>query len=320
MSTPVTDFLRHHYRHFNAATLVDAADAYVSHLDRGGKMMVTVAGAMSTAELGLSLAEMIRAGKVHAITCTGANLEEDVFNLVAHDHYERIPNYRDLGPEDEKRLEDAGLNRVTDTCIPEEQAFRVIEKHLLELWQEADRSGERRFPHQFAYKLLLEKLTKADFQIDPKDSWLLAAAERNLPLRLIELMPMGPIADGWEQRYVSAERMRQLLQPVVAHWQPGKATHDAAHMWTATLRDGRTARVGFITPMSEHFCDACDRLRITAVGDIYPCLMDAPRGNLLDAVRQRDTAAIDRAIDHAYRDKADVHPPIAPGIMTHLGG
>ena len=70
---------------------MDAAKGYVAHLDNGGKMMITLGGAMSTAELGLSLAEMIRQDKVHLITCTGANLEEDVFNLVAHDYYERVP-------------------------------------------------------------------------------------------------------------------------------------------------------------------------------------------------------------------------------------
>ena len=130
---PLSEFIRHHYRHFNAATLVEAATAYRELVEGGGKMMVTLAGAMSTAELGLSLAEMIRQERVHAITCTGANLEEDVFNLVAHDHYVRIPNWRNLRPEDEKLLESSGLNRVTDTCIPEDKAFRVIEGHMLEL-------------------------------------------------------------------------------------------------------------------------------------------------------------------------------------------
>src|SRR6185295_12445692 len=96
---PITDFILHHYRHFNAAALVDAAKGYVTHMDEGGKMMVTLAGAMSTAELGLSLAEMIRQDKVDIISCTGANLEEDIMNLVAHSHYKRVPNYRDLTPQ-----------------------------------------------------------------------------------------------------------------------------------------------------------------------------------------------------------------------------
>src|SRR3954470_16537307 len=128
MPGPVSRFIDLHYRHFNAATLRDAADGYTAHLAAGGRMLVTLAGAMSTAELGISLAEMIRAGKVHAICCTGANLEEDIFNLVAHTHYERIPHYRDLTAKDEQALLDRHLNRVTDTCIPEEEAMRRIER------------------------------------------------------------------------------------------------------------------------------------------------------------------------------------------------
>src|SRR5207247_10809404 len=100
-----------------AAVLKDAAEAYVAHLDRGGKMMITLAGAMSTAELGISLAEMIRRGKVHAITCTGANLEEDLFNLVARSQYVRLPNYRELTLQQEEELLPRHLNRVTDKCI-----------------------------------------------------------------------------------------------------------------------------------------------------------------------------------------------------------
>lgn len=188
MPLTISQFVRQHFRHFNAATLREAAEAYRAHVDSGRKMMITLAGAMSTAELGLSLAEMIRRDKVHAITCTGANLEEDVFNLVAHDHYRRVPNWRNLRPEDEKQLERGGLNRVTDTCIPEDKAFRAIEKPMLELWQEADAAGERLLPHQFVYRLVRDRLTEADFQIDPADAWVVEAARRDLPL----------FVPGWE--------------------------------------------------------------------------------------------------------------------------
>src|SRR5918994_1962081 len=119
---PVSNFIEHHYRHFNAAALMDAAKGDVTHLEEGGKMMITLAGAMSTAELGKSLAEMIRQDKIHIISCTGANLEEDIMNLVAHNSYKRIPNYRDLTPSEERELLDNHFNRVTDTCIPEEEA------------------------------------------------------------------------------------------------------------------------------------------------------------------------------------------------------
>lgn len=184
----ITQFIKRHYRHFNAATVVDAAEAYSRHIDSGGQMLVTLAGAMSTAELGISLAQMIRQGKVHAISCTGANLEEDVYNLVAHDHYERIPHYRELSPAQEKALHDRHLNRVTDTCIPEEEAIRRIEHAVLDEWTSAEKRGERYFPHEFFYRILLGAKLKKHYQIDPKDSWLLAAAQKNLPM----------VVPGWE--------------------------------------------------------------------------------------------------------------------------
>jgi deoxyhypusine synthase len=178
----VKQFISHHYRHFNAAALVDAARAYEKLLDEDGRMLITLAGAMSTAELGLSLAEMIRQGKVHAICCTGANLEEDLFNLVAHDHYVRVPDYRDLTPADEQELLDRQLNRVTDTCIPEEEAMRALEHVLLELWRRAESRGERFFPHQFMFQAIREGLLEGSYQIDPKNSWMVAASERDLPI------------------------------------------------------------------------------------------------------------------------------------------
>jgi len=185
---PISRFVEHHYRHFNAAALTDAAKAYEKLLNDGGKMFMTIAGAMSTAELGLSLAEMIRQDKVHGICCTGANLEEDVFNLVAHDHYKRVPHYRQLSPEDEEALLKQHMNRVTDTCIPEHEAMRRIESAVLEEWVKADKAGERYFPHEFMYKILLTGKLKASYQIDPKDSWLMAAAQKNLPM----------FVPGWE--------------------------------------------------------------------------------------------------------------------------
>lgn len=187
-SKSIKAFIKHHYRHFNAAALVDAAEGYHQFINKGGKMLLAMAGAMSTAELGLSLAEMIRQDKIHAISCTGANLEEDVYNLVAHSHYVRIPNWRDLTPEDEHELLDRHLNRVTDTCIPEEEAIRRIEHVILEEWQRADQAGERYFPHEFLYRILLSGRLEKDYEIDPKDSWLLAAAQKNLPI----------FVPGWE--------------------------------------------------------------------------------------------------------------------------
>jgi len=184
----IKDFITHHYRHFNSAVVIDAAQSYVDHIDRGDKMFVTLAGAMSTAELGLSLAEMIRQGKVHGICSTGANLEEDIFNLVAHNQYKRVPNYRTLSDDDELELLAGGWNRVTDTCIPEEEAMRRIERRMLDLWKAASEKGERYFPYEYMYQLIESGVLEEWYEIDPRNAWLLAACERKLPV----------FVPGWE--------------------------------------------------------------------------------------------------------------------------
>ncbi len=185
---PVKQFIQRNYKHFNAAVVIDAAEGWIKHLENGDKMLVTLAGAMSTAELGISLAEMIRQDKVHAICCTGANLEEDIFNLVAHTHYRRVPNYRHLTAQEEMDLCGQGFNRVTDTCIPEHEAMRRIEHRLLPLWQKAEAEGKAYFPHEYMYQLIESGVLKEFYDIDPKDSWMLAAYEKKLPI----------IVPGWE--------------------------------------------------------------------------------------------------------------------------
>lgn len=178
----VQNFIKRNYRHFNAAVLRDASDSFIAHLNKGGKMFLSMAGAMSTAELGILLAEMIREDKIHGICCTGANLEEDIFNLVAHEHYERVPGYRNLTSEEEEALLKRGMNRVTDTCIPEEEAMRKIERKLLHFWKKADQNKERYFPYQYIYQLIKSGELEENYQIDPKDSWVLAACEKDIPI------------------------------------------------------------------------------------------------------------------------------------------
>ena len=171
---PISEFIEKYFLHFNAASLVDAAKGYEQQLEQGSKMLVSLAGAMSTAEIGKIFAEMIRQDKVHIISCTGANLEEDIMNLVAHSHYKRIPNYRDLTPQDEWDLLLKGLNRVTDTCIPEDEAFRRLQKHIFKIWQDTEEEEERFFPHEFMYKLLLSGVLEEYFEIDLKEGTTVA--------------------------------------------------------------------------------------------------------------------------------------------------
>lgn len=182
-ASPIRSFMRHHFRHFNARELTAAAEGYVHFVspEQGGKMMVTLAGAMSTAEIGVSLAEMIRQGKVHAISCTAANLEEDLFNLVAHDDYRVIQDWRALSVEDEVTLRDAGFNRVTDTCIPE-TVVRHLEHRMIKLWRAADKKGESHSPAHYAFALLDDEELKQYYHVPREQSWLAAAKDAGIPV------------------------------------------------------------------------------------------------------------------------------------------
>jgi deoxyhypusine synthase len=179
--TTISGFMETHFKHFNARETLDAAKAWNALLDTGGKMFLTIAGAMSTAELGISLARMIREGKVHAICSTAANLEEDIFNLFAHHDYKLVPNYRDLSPAEEKALYDEGYNRVTDTCIPE-TVMRHTENILIDMWAEAADKGEAKFPYEYMYDVLDTPGIEEHFNVAREHSWVLAAKEMGLTI------------------------------------------------------------------------------------------------------------------------------------------
>lgn len=227
------DFMKRNFRHFNSAVVIDAAEAYIAHINKGGKMLVTLGGAMSTAELGITLAEMIRQGKVHGICATGANLEEDIFNLVAHDYYKRVPHYRNLTAEQELELRNKGMNRVTDTCIPEEEAMRRIERKCLKLWQKADQTKQRYFPYEYMYQLIRGGEIKELYQIDPKDSWVLAACEKNLPI----------FVPGWEDSTLGNIFVANVIHKEVSNFQvvkSGLETMAALIDWYKANTQGET--------------------------------------------------------------------------------
>ena len=178
---PILEFVTRNYKNFNSRSTRDALFAYWDHVRSGGRMYWAMAGAMSSAQLGITLAPAIRAGLVHGLAVTGANLEESLFRLVAHDHYKDFPHYRYLTKDDDAAILAQRMRRVTDTSIPEDEAFRAVEKFLVPMWEKATKNGERRFWHEYFYELV-QKLPKKLLQGPPEESWLLAAAEKNLPL------------------------------------------------------------------------------------------------------------------------------------------
>ncbi|MDX2192899.1 MAG: deoxyhypusine synthase family protein [Gemmatimonadales bacterium] len=219
MST-IRTFLDDHFLHFNAREVVAAARAWEAHLAAGGKMMVTLAGAMSTAKLGKILSRLIRAGKVHAISCTGANLEEDLFNLLAYNDYRIIEDWRALSVADEKALYDAGYNRVTDTAIPE-TIMRHMERELLEAWKRACANGERKFESDFLREVFEGGRMERHYQIGAENSWLLAAWEMGIPV----------YHPGWEDSTTGNMFAAAVFRGEVAHHQCVKSgTEQMEHL------------------------------------------------------------------------------------------
>lgn len=271
----VSDFMTKHFRHYNARETLSAARAYQSFIDRDqGMMLVSLAGAMSTAELGISLAEMIRQGKVHAISCTAANLEEDLFNLFAHNEYRVIENWRSLSTEDEVALRDAGYNRVTDTCIPETVMMHMQDR-LVKYWSEAASKGEQYFAYEYMFKILEEEELRQHYQVPLEHSWLYAAKQAGIPVYSpgIEDSTLGNmftarVMDGTVQSHAALKTGTQQLEHL-ANWYKRVSTERpvgffqigggiagdfaicAVPMWIQDLDDAHLRRWAYFAQISD---------------------------------------------------------------------
>jgi deoxyhypusine synthase len=197
--TPVSAFAERTLNHCNGGAALQAAQWLKGHLDGGGKLVVTIAGGLSSFQVGVMLAELIREDKVHMVSATGANHEESYYRYVAHSHYAYIPRYTELTPEQEAELRDAGLRRITDTFLPEEESVRIMEPHFIKMWQEAEKQGKRYFPHEYFSRLFAEKLIKPDPASNPNDCWTYAAFQKNIPIVVpgFEDSTMGNIFAGY---------------------------------------------------------------------------------------------------------------------------
>lgn len=219
----ISQFMERNYRHFNARETLASAKSYKQFVENGGKMLVSMAGAMSTAELGITLAEMIRQDKVHAISTTAANLEEDLFNLFAHNEYRVIEDWRALSADDEVELYEQGFNRVTDTCIPETVMMHMQER-LTKYWIEQGETGEGLLPYEYFYKLLDEEDLKQHYQIPIEDSWVYAAKQKKLKIyspgtedSTLGNMFTARVMDGTVKSHRALKSGTQQLE-VLAEW------------------------------------------------------------------------------------------------------
>lgn len=216
-SKSISAYAQKTLKHTNAGATLRAALWLKKHLQKGGKLVVTLAGALSSFQIGVTLAELIRNNQVHLISATGANHEESYYRYAAHSHYAYIPRYTELTPQQEAELRDAGLRRITDTFLPEDESVRIMEPHLLKMWQQAQTSGKRYFPHEYFRRLFSEKLIKPDPQANPNDCWAYAAYQKNIPILIpgFEDSTMGNIFSGHTYTGSHKKKGETILDPKI---------------------------------------------------------------------------------------------------------
>jgi len=214
---PVSAFAERTLNHTNGGATLQSALWLKEHLKNGGKIMVTLGGALSSFQIGVMLAELIRKKKVHIVSATGANHEESYYRYVAHSHYANIPRYTELTPEQEAELRDNGLRRITDTFLPEDESVRIMEPHLLKMWKEAEKKCERYFPHEYFRRLFSEHLIKPDSQANPADCWAHAAYEKNIPIVIpgFEDSTMGNIFASYTYSGIHKKKGDVTLNPSI---------------------------------------------------------------------------------------------------------
>jgi len=242
--TPVTAFAELTLKHLNGGSTLQSALWLKQHLANGGKLVVTLAGALSSFEVGVMLAELIRKNKVHLVSATGANHEESYYRYVAHSHYANIPRYTELTPEQEAELRDAGLRRITDTFLPEDESVRIMEPHLLKMWKEAGKNGQTHFPHEYFRRLFKEKLISADSQANPQDCWAYAAYEKDIPIVIpgFEDSTMGNIFSSYTYKGQHKKKGDVVIHPSVM-----KTGLDYFHlMYDWYMKESKTSPIAFL--------------------------------------------------------------------------
>ncbi len=192
--TPITNWLVDRKRHCNGGRTVDAGLWLKDHCNDGGRIFMSMAGAGSSFQMGRDIGEMIRAGKIAGLSVTGANMEESLYRLISNSDYAYIPNYEQLTRMQEKELDNAGLRRITDTFLPEEESVRKVLSKLEILWREADATGKSFFWHEYFWQLFERNLVELDEE-DAENCWLYQAWKYKIPVFVpgIEDSTMGNI-------------------------------------------------------------------------------------------------------------------------------
>lgn len=218
-------------------------------------------------------------------------------------------------------LVEAGLDWVNvslESLRPER--YRAITRFgvLENVWE-----GIRRVSQAGLKVVKINTLIMKDHNDDEFEEWLRLIQDHDLIVRFLELMPIGEVNNnGGMVHFVNLTEVRQRLIAthglVPAEVERGNGP---ARYWTVP---GARGKIGFITPISDKYCDTCNRFRLTAIGELRPCLAYDTHVHLGQAIRARDTAAVEAGFLRAAHIKpAGHHWEVGQKtgtVMSNLGG
>ncbi len=201
-------------------------------------------------------------------------------------------------------LVDAGLDwvNVSLESLRPERYHKITRFGILEnVWEGIRRVSEAGIP-----TIKINALIMKDENDDEFEAWLDLIRERDLVVRFLEVMPIGEVNNnGGMDKFVNLTEVREQLIAthglVPAQVERGNGP---ARYWKVP---GAKGKIGFITPISDKYCNTCNRFRLTAIGDLRPCLAYDTQVSLGEAIKRRDAAAVEAGFLEAAHLKPRGH-------------
>ena len=218
-------------------------------------------------------------------------------------------------------LAQSGLNRINislDSLEPER--FTEITRHgiLEDVWEGIEAASRAGLSPIRINALLLE-----GFNDDEVEDWLALTKKHSIDVRFMELMPIGEGAElGRLGEYLNLTSLRQrLVEERGLEPADPELGNGPARYWR---EPGAKGRIGFITPMSNSYCDTCSRMRLTSKGELRACLAYDEHVDISEALRAGDREATVAGFRRAVAEKPAGHQwhdgEITKTGMSVLGG
>jgi cyclic pyranopterin phosphate synthase len=220
-----------------------------------------------------------------------------------------------------EELKRAGLDWVNVSVDSLDSGrFREITRfgELDRVWEGIERAAEAGLT-----PVKINTLVLRGFNDDEVESWLKLTLDHELVVRFLELMPIG---EGVTlKRLGSFANLTEIKEELIARYglvpaKPSKGNGPARY-WRVP---GARGMIGFITPISDKYCDSCNRMRLTANGELRPCLAYDVHVKLGGAIKQGDTRAVRAAFLKAAEIKPEGHywevGQTTQTVMSSLGG